>query len=323
MTDLFHTTEYADLKKRFDLYYEATLLPILQQNDKVRKRYLISFMVLILMAILFYPAMLYLLFNNNIAKEYIGLSLCGSCVVIMLACGPMYFYKKRVKPQIMPEFANFFGKFSYVFEGKIDDEILRASSLFTEYNNSVGDDYFSGIYDGVHISIAEEKLLKIHRTRTRDGQKTETNKPIFSGVCILFEMNKKFSGHTVVLKDRGALGNSFYKIKGLKNVRLEDSVFEKYFEVFSDNQIEARYLLTTAFMERMLKLRDLYEGKSIQFSFKFNRLLLSVPTHQDMFEANSFFKSNLNKQKIDLVFEQFYTIFSIVKLLKLNQRIGI
>ena len=31
---------------------------------------------------------------------------------------------------------------------------------------------------------------------------------------------------------------------------------------------------------------------------------------------------HLNKKKIDLVFEQFWTIFSVVHLLKLNQRLG-
>ena len=123
------------------------------------------------------------------------------------------------------------------------------------------------------------------------------------------------------MQDRGIL-NPFFKIKGLQNVKLEDSLFEKYFEVYSDSQIEARYLLTTGFMERIIKLRDLYEGKSIQFCFQNNTLLLVISTNQNMFEANSFFRSNINKKKIDRVFEQFYTIFSIVKLLKLNQRIG-
>ena len=52
-------------------------------------------------------------------------------------------------------------------------------------------------------------------------------------------------------------------------------------------------------------------------------LLLAIPTKQNMFEANSFFRSNLNKKKMDLVFEQFYTICSVVKLLKLNQKIGL
>ena len=144
---------------------------------------------------------------------------------------------------------------------------------------------------------------------------------VFSGICVLLEMNKNFSGRTVVLQDKGIF-NSLHKIPQLENVRLEDSKFEKIFEVYSDSQIEARYLLTTAFMERILQLRDLFGGKSIQFSFRDNTLLIAIATKQNMFEAHSFFRSNLNKKKIDKVFEQFYTVFSIIKILKLNQRRG-
>ena len=78
---------------------------------------------------------------------------------------------------------------------------------------------------------------------------------------------------------------------------------EENLPVFSDDQIEARYLLTTGFMERMLRLRDLYNGKSIRFCFEQNHLLLAIPNGRDMFEAASFFRSNMNKAKIDVVFE--------------------
>jgi len=318
MTDLTQTADFIAQKQKFDTYYEQKIKPILMSHETIRRRYLFGFYVLLLMGLMFYPYMLYLLLLGNMPREYVGFALCVSCLVLILFCGPFYFYRKRVKPQIMPDFANFFGNFSYCFEGKIDDTILRSSDLFGQYDKSVGDDYFSGIYDGVKISIGEEKLTVCKKDFR--GEKFE--RKVFRGVCILFEMNKNFKGRTVVLRDYGALGNVFNKIKGLQNVKLEDSVFEKFFEVYADDQIEARYLLTTAFMERMLKLRDLYQGKSIQFCFNQNTLLLSIPTRQDMFEANSFFCSNLNKKKIDLVFEQFYTIFSVVRLLKLNQRIG-
>lgn len=318
MIDITRTQDYIEQKQKFDMYYDTTLRPILERSNRVRRRYNIAFAVLILMAVVFYPTIVSMLFSKEIDHSYLGMIIAGSCVVVMLLCGPLYHYKKKVKPQIMPDFANFFGSFSYMYEGRIDDAFLRQSDLFGTYNQNVGDDYFSGVYDDVRITVAEEKLLNVRR----DFKNFEIKGKVFGGVCILFEMNKNFKGRTVVLKDRGAIGNALSRVKGLQNVKLEDSQFEKVFEVYSDDQIEARYLLTTAFMERMLKLRDLYEGKSIQFCFNRNTLLLSIPTRQNMFEANSFFGSNSDKKRIDLVFEQFYTIFSIAKLLKLNQRIG-
>ena len=318
MTDIKQTPEYAELKQKFDVYYENKLRPILEKSDKTRRKYVAAFMLLLLMAVVFYPLLLYYMFTGVLHGSSTGIVLALSAGVIMLACGPLYYCRKKVKPQIMPDFANFFGTFTYAYEGTIQDGILRQSNLFGKYNKNVGDDYFSGIYDSVRISIAEEKLQNIKR----DFRNFEVKQNVFGGICILFEMNKRFKGRTVVLKDRGAIGNAMNKIPGLQNVKLEDSKFEKFFEVYSDDQVEARYLLTTGFMERMLRLRDLYGGKSIQFCFDNNTLLLAIPTNQNMFEANSFFRTNTDKKKIDLVFEQFYTVFSIVGLLKLNQRIG-
>ncbi|MBR3675925.1 MAG: DUF3137 domain-containing protein [Alphaproteobacteria bacterium] len=318
MTDITKSQDFIEAKQKFDAYYDTVLQPILEKSNRVRWRYNFAFVTLILMSLVLYPTILYLLLASNIKHEYLGLVLSGSCLLVILLCGPLYYYKKKVKPQIMPDFANFFGTFSYSYEGKISDALLRQSDLFGAYTLNVGDDYFSGTFEDVRITVAEEKLLEIKK----DFCNFDIKKEVFGGVCILFEMNKNFKGRTVVLKDRGIIGNAINKVNGLQNVKLEDSRFEKVFEVYSDDQIEARYLLTTAFMERMLKLRDLYEGKSIQFCFDNNTLLLAIPTKQNMFEANSFFGSNADKKRVDLVFEQFYTVFSIVKLLKLNQRIG-
>ena len=312
-------TEYAELKAEFEDYYTEKLEPVLQQNEKSRYRYLLFFAILLLLMLVFYPYMIFCVLHKGLFADnaYVGILLAISCLVVMALCGPMYVYKKKVKPQIMPELIKFFGDFNYGFEVGLDEAILQQSGLFAKYNNREKDDYFRGKYDGVGITIAEEKL----RWLKRDYRDFEVKKKVFDGVCILLEMNKNFAGKTLVLKESGIF-NALNKVEGLQNVKLEDLRFEKYFEVYSDDQIEARYLLTSAFMERILKLRDLYEGKSIQMSFYNNKLLLAIPTKQNMFEANSFFGSNLNRQKVNVVFEQFYTIFSIIKLLKLNQRIG-
>ena len=320
MNNLFADEEYTRLKTEFSAYYEEKLKPCLRESEKSRYVYLAAFMGLIILGVLFYPAILKIILTsqNNENDAVIGFTLAASCVVIMLLCGPLFRYRKKVKPQIMPFFADFFGSFSYMFGGKIDDSILKQSDLFSEYNKNTGDDYFSGSYDGVKITVAEEKLEQ----SKKDFRGFDVNKKIFRGICILLEMNKNFQGRTVVLEDKG-WRNIFSKINGLQNIKLEDLRFEKYFEVYSSDQIEARYLLTTAFMERIIKLRDLYEGSAIQLCFSNNSLLISIPTKQDMFEAHSFFGSNVNKERIDLVFDQFYTIFSIIKLLKLNQRTGL
>ncbi len=311
--------DYLALKHRFDSYYEEKLLPLLEKSDKFRTRYLRNFWLLFLFAAVLYPIIIITIFRINWSEESpaIGLTLTISAVVAAIVSGPIYAYKKRAKSGgIMKEFASFFGTFEYEFERNLPDDLLEYSHIFPNFKYNSGDDFFYGTYKDVGITIAEEKLQKeIYVNKRR--KKVD----VFKGICVLLDMNKPFEGRTVVLKDSGML-NVFKKISGLQRVQLEDLLFEKIFEVYSDNQIEARYLLTTAFMERVLKLRDLFGGKSIQFSFFKDKLLFCIPTSQDMFEPCSFFKSAVNKPKVDLVFDQFYTVFSIIDILKLNQKIG-
>ncbi|MFR1031107.1 MAG: DUF3137 domain-containing protein [Alphaproteobacteria bacterium] len=53
----------------------------------------------------------------------------------------------------------------------------------------------------------------------------------------------------------------YSKIGRPERVKLEDVSFERQFEVFSDNQIEARYLLTTALWNECLKLKRPFRAK--------------------------------------------------------------
>ncbi len=319
MIDYKSDKEYRALKSRFDVYYIEKLLPLLKEAEKFRGKYVSSFWTLFTFAVILYPLILLIIFNIKWSEDNqsIGIILTLTAIIAAIVTGPIYKYKKRAKSTgIMKEFASFFGTFEYEFESSLPDDLLEYSHIFKGFTINQGDDFFVGTYNDVGITIAEEKLQKEIYVNKHRRKVT-----IFKGICVLLDMNKPFEGRTVALKDGGML-NVLKRVSGLQRVHLEDMVFEKIFEVFSDNQIEARYLLTTAFMERVLKLRDLFGGKSIQFSFFKDKLLFAIPTKQDMFETCSFFKTAINKPQIDLVFEQFYMVFSIINLLKLNQKIG-
>ena len=62
-----------------------------------------------------------------------------------------------------------------------------------------------------------------------------------------FQMYNNFKCKTVV-------SDGTAKTKGLKEVILEDPEFKNIWAVHSDDQVEARYLLTVTFMERLKEL---------------------------------------------------------------------
>lgn len=322
MIDFGKDEQYQEMKGRFVAFYEEKLRPLLEANNKLRRRYLVMFVILLLMALIVYPLLILAVFyfaKNNQDDSVVGGIIAVSGFVIMILNGPIYFFKKKAKSGgVMAEFAGFFGTFEYENGRYLPDSLLQNSQLFASYTTHSGDDYFCGMYKDVNITISEEHLRRI----TYSANHILSSKTVFRGICISLRMNKNFKGRTVVLKDKGLL-NIFNQLQGLERVKLEDLHFEDIFEVYSDDQIEARYLMTSAFMERMLRLRDLFGGKSIQFSFKDNYLLLAIPNDQNLFETASLFRDNVNKKRMERVFDQFYTVFSVVDVLKLNIRTGL
>lgn len=314
------------LRAGFEKFFQTTLEPKFADMEAIRKKYLRFFIIGLITMFIVIPAICAALFwiflqQNNGEFHYhgdlpLGLIFFGLLILIAIVSSPIFFYKRKAKNKVMPEFIKYFGDFQYRFMNYIDNATISKSQLFDEYNTHLGDDYFEGTYQDVGMIISEEKLQLV-----RQKEKGVSVKNIFEGIIILLEMNKNFSGQTVVLKDKGFL-NVFSKIRGLQKVALEDCLFEKEFEVYSNDQLEARYILTTAFMERMLKVREAYKSNKIQFSFFDNQLLIAITSPENMFESTSLFRKTTDRKMIDETFEQFISVMAIIEQLKLNQRTG-
>lgn len=223
-------------------------------------------------------------------------------------------YTTNVKEKILPTIASFFGKFTYQENGKIPLSEIKPSNLIPNHNTYESEDMFEGTYKEVKINFAETYF----KVRQKNNNRT-----VFKGVFVLLEMNKNFKGKTIVKTDYGSFGNFFRFKNGLDRVKLEDPQFEKKFEVYSSDQIEARYLLTTAFMDRLLKVNEAFNSKNIQCAFFNNKLLITIPTTNNLFEPKGVNHSIINTEDFKKFLGQMNSIFQIIDILKLNLRIGL
>lgn len=302
------------LRAGFDIYWAETLAPALAKKEALRKKYLSQFFTMLAISFLLIPLMMMLAhFTGNKNAFYsngnvIFLLIAG---VVFILQRPYHNYKKRIKQDIMPLFIEYFKGFSYHNGEGLSRDELEDSFIFPRFDTYQADDCFEGVYQDVKMRVMEERL-KVYR-RTKHGHREVD---VFKGVAVEYELKKYLKFITIVLKDSGIF-NRFKRVGNLERVRLEDVKFEKMFEVFGNDQIESRRLLTPVFMERIIRLKDLYHGKSVQFCFQNGKLLIAIETNQDMFEPFSFFKTNINRAKIGTVFEQFLTIFEIIDILKL------
>jgi len=140
-------------------------------------------------------------------------------------------------------------------------------------------------------------------------------------------MNKQFESHTIVTQDFtvDALINEQLpsKFSGLEKTELEDPDFNKVFNVFTNDEVEARYILTTAFMERFKELKLVFGAKRIRAAFFNNSLLIALSCHRDMFSLGNLLKPVTDSGQIQELFEEFLAVLSIIDLLKLDSKLGL
>ena len=135
-----------------------------------------------------------------------------------------------------------------------------------------------------------------------------------SGIAESVFMNSRFQGQTVVFR------NSWFKLNlGKQRVKLENPNFEKQFDVFSTDQVEARYILTPNLMERLLELDSRFPGK-ITVSFRDSSVIIAIPDQTNHFETN-IWECQLNTDKLKREFGTLVNLFQIIHDLNLNLRI--
>jgi hypothetical protein len=339
--DLYEDSPYE--KKPFKPHYQQHILPHVKEFEKqrvavlkkLRKDFFLNFYYSVILGfIISFLSFCYSHIKFNAILS--GLSLKHTfftstglswSVLLLLILFPIFEYRSSIKRKIFPKIFTFFGN-DYIYHtkgGQMHADSLKASGIIPYFELEENEDYIKGSYKDVGIRTVEAKLMRkslskrrfLRRLLSRDYAVT-----VFKGIFILLEMNKTFSGNTIIKKDGGIIKNWLNdKFNGLENVQLEDQIFEKQFQVYSSDQVEARYILTTSFMERLIELANLLKGSSIQCSFyKKNRILLMIPSILNRFEVSSIFYPATFKDDIKTILSQMDLIFQIIDTLKLNEQ---
>lgn len=211
--------------------------------------------------------------------------------------------------------ARVFGHFGYIYSPDVPESFLRPFEechLLPGYDRVSLEDHVRGEVTGVPFELAEAFLEKKVRRDKRDDYDL-----VFRGLVARYRFPKRFSGRTVVRGDRGllnALGHA--GVRG-ERVRLEDPRFEEMFEVFSDDQVEARYLLTPAFMERLSSLGEKSEAP-LQAAFDGEELLLVIDGRRGYFAQPSSWHDLRRNDHIHAFVEDIAFIREIAGTLKLD-----
>lgn len=309
---------YTQMQQDFLSAFRRDCLIALTELEDKRKKFAILFKFLIFLNIIgVIVCFMISIFKTGTAEPIIALF----TVLFLILFASTVISKKiigsKVKKVVMPKLCNAIKNITWIPNANINHGLYKLAGIITSnYDEVEVDDTFNGNYDGVNYSIIEAVYKDIYYKEV-DGKREKKVDIVFNGLLIAIDMNKKFDSHTLI-SPQGLF--HFSGVGGLKHTVLEDIIFEKNYDVFTNNEVEARYLITPAFMERFNNIKMSFKADSIRCAFYENKLIIGLETSKDMFEPCSIWKPLHDEKQYFEIFEEVLSIIKLIDHFKLNEK---
>lgn len=306
-------------------FYNTTLLADLKGLEQERKKVAqkLFYVIIAIVCVMGISFFLWLRsFNTNIAVIIVPVVLCViigvfSCKILTRG------YVATFKTLVIEKMVHFIDEnLSYAAGSCIPKSTFMLSKIFTtKPNRYKGDDLVSGKIGATKIRFSE-----IHAEHESGSGKNRRRYTVFKGLFFIGDFNKDFTARTVVLPDTaeklfGYLGQKLQSLNIFRGqlIKLEDPEFERHFVVYGNDQIQARYILSTSLMERIVDFKKKTDRK-IYLSFVGSMVFVAVSYTRTIFEPR-IFRTLLDFEPIRIYFEDLQLAIGIVEDLNLNTRI--
>ena len=234
-------------------------------------------------------------------------------------------YSKLVVPALLREIDP---GLTYDPAGYIPKADFKRAKIFSQRADTYhGEDLVRGTYKGVPIRFSELKVQEVHH----DGKNT-THHTFFDGVFLIADFHKDFKCRHWVLPDtaEAAFGQVFGNFLQKLNLpgrghmtRMEDPAFEKKFVVYTEDDVEARYILTPKLMQTMMSLYDRYRKGVSRIAFAFLEsyvfIAIPMPSGRDLFEMPS--HGDLGEEAVRQTLSELKEILSVFDAMDLDLRL--
>ena len=309
----------------FTDFYNTTLLGDLKALEQERRKIISKLTVVLVIILCILGVCLLILWANSRAAPpffFIPVILCiitGAVVCHYMTRGNF----ARFKSLVIRKIVRFIDEnLNYDADEYIDKTTFMLSKIFTtKPNRYKGDDFVWGKTGATEIKFSEIKAE--HESGSGKNRRRYT---IFKGLFFIGDFNKHFTCETVVLPDTaeklfGHFGQKLQSMNIFRGqlIKLEDPEFENYFVVYGDDQIQARYILSTSLMERIVEFKK-KTGRKIYLSFVGSKVFVAVSYTKSLFEPR-LFRTLVDFEPVREYFEDLQLTIGIVDDLNLNTRI--
>jgi hypothetical protein len=225
---------------------------------------------------------------------------------IVAAIGPLMAAKEGLKHPVLEEIARKAG-LEYFPNGFTPPAFGSACALLfgSGFSSETYTDLFNGTdEEGRGVAVYEACLQR------RAGKNTYV---VFSGQIYAIQRRPGPRGNTAIVPDR-KLFNFWKPARDMERVRIEgDEAFEKKFEVYSNQPMEAREMLfDTAFRGRLLELRK--GGRVLVYAGPEEALVAVMG--KDRFEPGNMLRSRPGEERVRLMFDDVCASLALLRELK-------
>ncbi|MGE4321106.1 MAG: DUF3137 domain-containing protein [Acholeplasmataceae bacterium] len=268
-----------------------------QQKRIYKRKMKIGFFISILSFVLFFPMVLSL----GIAGFFIiSFPFLGGFIYAGMNGGKINQLSQTVKSEyVLPELKKMIPNATYrMHDGFTELEVVN-SGLLRHQDRFHSEDMIEGTLDGIDFKCSDVKQEDVS-TDSKGHTHTTT---VFEGRFYQFDFPKTFEKMIVITQHHPL---SF--INKHKLVETESIKFNSELSVYSEDKQAAFYLLTPAFMEKLMRLDETFKDR-VSLSFIENKLYIAINNGKNAFEIP------LNKDVDDSLFIDYQEEISHIKMI--------
>ncbi len=247
----------------------------------------------------------------------------GIIVLLGWSSSPIMKAKRAIKVGINSAIANSLGiSYSHDVEPGPGWEQARTFQLVPGYDRSNFEDHWFGTIEGRDFSLYEAHLEK-----QRGSGKDRRWVTVFRGALIELGFGREFRSTTLLQRKGkhkkwwgfgGPADHATFQGHRLDYVDQVHPEFDDAFEVYSDDQVEARVLLHPSYIERLIEIERTFHGDEVRALFAQEQVVVAIESG-NLFESGSMDASQ-DEARVAEVARQFGSMARLAMAINQNER---
>ncbi len=249
-------------------------------------------------------------------------------IICLVTVAVLYRYLAReyftaYRMSVIDKFIRFIDeKLQYEPFGFVSGGLYSIANLFRQQAERYsGSDLAKGRIGDVPVEFSN--VHSEHLVRTNKGKHWQT---IFKGLFFVGCSDKNFSYQTIILPDTaqnllgkfGQMLQSFMPPVG-QLVKFGDCEFEKYFVVYSENENQARQIVSEGLMDKAVKFRARHRSSWLRLSFSGPQVFIALSCPRNLCEP-TLFGPVVNFSKLEQYLECISFAVGVVEELNTNNQ---